>query len=48
MRSMIYFLSSQRKTRWIQCTYKLPLAQLDRFLFKIRMDHVAQDAELKF
>ena len=28
-------------------TYPLPLAQLDRFLFKIRMDHVARDAELE-
>ncbi|MEE2786765.1 MAG: AAA family ATPase [Myxococcota bacterium] len=28
-------------------TYPLPLAQLDRFLFKIRMDHVDRDAELE-
>ena len=28
-------------------TYPLPLAQLDRFLFKIRMEHVSRDAELQ-
>ena len=28
-------------------TYPLPVAQLDRFLFKIRMDHVSRDAELE-
>ncbi len=28
-------------------TYPLPLAQLDRFLFKIKMDHVSRDAELQ-
>jgi len=28
-------------------TYPLPVAQLDRFLFKIRMEHVARDAELE-
>lgn len=28
-------------------TYPLPLAQLDRFLFKIRMDHIARGAELE-
>jgi MoxR-like ATPase len=28
-------------------TYPLPVAQLDRFLFKLRMDHVARDAELE-
>jgi MoxR-like ATPase len=28
-------------------TYPLPLAQLDRFLFKIKMKHIARDAELE-
>ena len=28
-------------------TYPLPLAQLDRFLFKIRMRHIDRDAELE-
>ncbi len=28
-------------------TYPLPVAQLDRFLFKIRMKHIDRDAELK-
>lgn len=28
-------------------TYPLPLAQLDRFLFKIRMEHVQREAELE-
>ncbi len=28
-------------------TYPLPLAQLDRFLFKIRMDHVDRESELE-
>lgn len=28
-------------------TYPLPLAQLDRFLFKIRMTHLAREAELE-
>jgi len=28
-------------------TYPLPLAQLDRFLFKLRMDHVDRDSELE-
>ena len=28
-------------------TYPLPVAQLDRFLFKIRMDHVSRNAELE-
>ncbi len=28
-------------------TYPLPIAQLDRFLFKIRMEHVTRDAELQ-
>lgn len=28
-------------------TYPLPLAQLDRFLFKIKMRHIARDAELE-
>ena len=28
-------------------TYPLPLAQLDRFLFKIKMAHIARDAELE-
>jgi MoxR-like ATPase len=28
-------------------TYPLPIAQLDRFLFKVRMEHVSRDAELE-
>ncbi|MFA5624046.1 MAG: AAA family ATPase [Bradymonadales bacterium] len=28
-------------------TYPLPIAQLDRFMFKIRMVHIARDAELQ-
>jgi len=28
-------------------TYPLPLAQLDRFLFKIRMEHIDRDSELE-
>ena len=28
-------------------TYPLPLAQLDRFLFKVRMDHIDRDSELQ-
>lgn len=28
-------------------TYPLPLAQLDRFLFKIKMKHISRDAELE-
>ena len=27
-------------------TYPLPLSQLDRFLFKVRMEHIGRDAEL--
>lgn len=28
-------------------TYPLPVAQLDRFLFKVRMEHISRDAELE-
>jgi MoxR-like ATPase len=28
-------------------TYPLPLAQLDRFLFKVKMEHISRDAELE-
>ena len=43
----LFFVIATQNPLDLVGTYPLPLAQLDRFLFKIRMHHVARDAELE-
>ena len=42
----LFFVIATQNPRDVAGTYPLPLPQLDRFLFKIRMDHLDRDAEL--
>ena len=42
----LFFVIATQNPREMAGTYPLPLAQLDRFLFKIRMDHIDRDSEL--
>ncbi|WP_306599513.1 MoxR family ATPase [Geothrix sp. 21YS21S-2] len=42
----LFFVIATQNPRDVAGTYPLPLPQLDRFLFKIRMDHISRDAEL--
>jgi len=42
----LFFVIATQNPRDVSGTYPLPLPQLDRFLFKIRMEHLSRDAEL--
>ncbi|MEW6278596.1 MAG: AAA family ATPase [Candidatus Eremiobacterota bacterium] len=42
----LFFVIATQNPRDQAGTYPLPVAQLDRFLFKIRMTHIDRDAEL--
>jgi MoxR-like ATPase len=42
----LFFVIATQNPLDLAGTYPLPVAQLDRFLFKIRMDHIHRDAEL--
>lgn len=42
----LFFVIATQNPLDLVGTYPLPLAQLDRFMFKIRMTHLARDAEL--
>jgi MoxR-like ATPase len=43
----LFFVIATQNPLDLVGTYPLPLAQLDRFLFKIRMTHLERDAELE-
>ncbi len=43
----LFFVIATQNPLDLAGTYPLPVAQLDRFLFKIRMDHIERDAELE-
>jgi MoxR-like ATPase len=43
----LFFVIATQNPLDLSGTFPLPFAQLDRFLFKIRMTHIAKDAELK-
>jgi MoxR-like ATPase len=43
----LFFVIATQNPRETAGTYPLPLPQLDRFLFKIKMDHISRDAELE-
>lgn len=43
----LFFVIATQNPLDLAGTYPLPVAQLDRFLFKIRMDHIDRDAELQ-
>ncbi len=43
----LFFVIATQNPRDVAGTYPLPVPQLDRFLFKIRMDHIERDAELE-
>jgi MoxR-like ATPase len=43
----LFFVIATQNPLDLQGTFPLPSAQLDRFLFKIRMTHIARDAELE-
>lgn len=43
----LFFVIATQNPLDLVGTYPLPVAQLDRFLFKIRMKHIDRDAELK-
>jgi len=42
----LFFVIATQNPRDVAGTYPLPVPQLDRFLFKIRMDDISRDAEL--
>jgi len=42
-----FFVIATQNPLDLQGTFPLPSAQLDRFLFKIRMQHISRDAELE-
>jgi MoxR-like ATPase len=42
----LFFVIATQNPLDLAGTYPLPVAQLDRFLFKIRMTHVSREAEL--
>lgn len=43
----LFFVIATQNPLDLAGTYPLPAPQLDRFLFKIRMEHIARDAELE-
>ena len=43
----LFFVMATQNPLDLAGTYPLPVAQLDRFLFKIRMEHIAREAELE-
>jgi MoxR-like ATPase len=43
----LFFVIATQNPLDLAGTYPLPTPQLDRFLFKIRMEHIARDAELE-
>jgi MoxR-like ATPase len=43
----LFFVIATQNPRDVAGTYPLPVPQLDRFLFKIRMDHIGRDEELE-
>ena len=43
----LFFVIATQNPLDLAGTYPLPVAQLDRFLFKIRMNHVSREAELE-
>ncbi|MEM8931918.1 MAG: AAA family ATPase [Acidobacteriota bacterium] len=43
----LFFVIATQNPLDLAGTYPLPVAQLDRFLFKIRMEHIDRDAELQ-
>jgi MoxR-like ATPase len=43
----LFFVIATQNPLDLAGTYPLPVAQLDRFLFKIRMTHIDRDSELK-
>jgi MoxR-like ATPase len=42
-----FFVVATQNPRDVAGTYPLPVAQLDRFLFKIRMDYIDRDSEIE-
>lgn len=42
-----FFVVATQNPRDVAGTYPLPVAQLDRFLFKVRMDYIERDAEIE-
>lgn len=42
----LFFVIATQNPRDVAGTYPLPVPQLDRFLFKIRMQHISREAEL--
>jgi MoxR-like ATPase len=42
----LFFVIATQNPLDVAGTYPLPLAQIDRFLFKVRMEHIERDAEL--
>lgn len=43
----LFFVVATQNPRDVAGTYPLPVAQLDRFLFKIRMDYIDRDSEIE-
>jgi len=43
----LFFVIATQNPRDVSGTYPLPVPQLDRFLFKIRMEHIGRDDELE-
>ncbi len=43
----LFFVIATQNPLDLVGTYPLPVAQLDRFLFKVRMKHISRDAELE-
>ena len=43
----LFFVIATQNPLDLAGTYPLPIAQLDRFLFKVRMGHISRDAELE-
>ncbi|MCI4397665.1 MAG: AAA family ATPase [Acidobacteria bacterium] len=43
----LFFVIATQNPRDVAGTYPLPVPQLDRFLFKIRMDYISREAELE-
>jgi MoxR-like ATPase len=43
----LFFVIATQNPLDLSGTYPLPVAQLDRFLFKIRMDYIERDAEIE-
>lgn len=42
-----FFVVATQNPRDVAGTYPLPVAQLDRFLFKVRMDYIDRDSEIE-